>query len=100
MSLNSADFIRWFRSAAPYIHAHRGKTFVIHFGGELVNSKNFTNFLHDIALMNSLGIQLVIVYCCSSIVVVGFGSRYRSPSQRQPTLVTTGSDDSTGFRVG
>jgi amino-acid N-acetyltransferase len=62
MSTSGSDFIRWFRSAAPYIHAHRGKTFVLHFGGELVQSKYFSHFLHDIALLNSLGIRLVIVY--------------------------------------
>ena len=27
-------FINGFRLSAPYIHAHRGKTFVIGFGGE------------------------------------------------------------------
>ena len=29
-------FVRWFRQAAPYVHAFRGRTFVIGFGGELV----------------------------------------------------------------
>jgi len=62
MSTSSSDFIHWFRSAAPYIHAHRGKTFVLHFGGELVQSECFPHFLHDIALLNSLGIRLAIVY--------------------------------------
>ena len=29
-------FVRWFRQVAPYVHAFRGRTFVIGFGGELV----------------------------------------------------------------
>lgn len=34
--LSSQDrFIDWFQSVAPYIHAFRGKTFVIAFGGDV-----------------------------------------------------------------
>ncbi len=32
----SERFVHWFRSAAPYIHAFRGRTFVVAFGGEVV----------------------------------------------------------------
>lgn len=56
------QFIDWFRSASPYIHAHRGNTFVICFGGEAVQDRNFSNLIHDIALLNSLGIRLVLVH--------------------------------------
>ena len=28
-------FVRWLRQVAPYVHAFRGRTFVIGFGGEL-----------------------------------------------------------------
>ena len=31
------DFVAWFRSVAPYMHAFRGKTLVIAFGGEVVD---------------------------------------------------------------
>ena len=40
--VNSATmraFVRWFRQAAPYVHAFRGRTFVIAFGGELVTER-------------------------------------------------------------
>ena len=30
------QFVDWMRSVAPYIHAFRNKTFVVAFGGELV----------------------------------------------------------------
>jgi len=55
-------FIDWFRGSSPYIHAHRGKTFVIAFGGEAVADKRFSDLIHDIALLHALGIRLVLVH--------------------------------------
>ena len=52
----------WFRTAAPYIHAHRGATFVVSIDGKAVASDNFDNLIHDLALLSSLGIRLVIAY--------------------------------------
>jgi len=62
LSMNNATTTSWFRAAAPYIHAHRGSTFVISFDGETVASSSFDNLIHDLALLNSLGIRLVLVY--------------------------------------
>ncbi len=62
MSTHSSDFIQWFRSAAPYIHSHRGKTFVLHCGGELIADPVFPELVHDIALLNSLGIRVALVF--------------------------------------
>ena len=56
------SFINWFRDSSPYIHAHRNRTFVISFGGEAVDDPHFANHVHDIALLNSLGIRLVLVH--------------------------------------
>lgn len=56
------SFIDWFRSSAPYIHAHRGRTFVIAFGGEAVADATFSHLIHDIALLHGLGIRLVLVH--------------------------------------
>lgn len=58
---NYPNFVDWFRQSSPYIHAHRGKVFVLSFGGELLNGEGFSNLIHDIALLNGLGIKLVIV---------------------------------------
>lgn len=58
----SATTTSWFRSAAPYIHAHRGATFVVAIDGKAVASINFDNLIHDLALLNSLGIRLIIAY--------------------------------------
>ncbi len=56
------DYVKWFRNAAPYINAHRDKTVVLMFGGEAVQHANFANIIHDIALLRSLGVKLVIVH--------------------------------------
>jgi len=54
--------IRWFRNTAPYINAHRGKTFVLMLGGAVAQHENFPNIIHDIALLNSLGVRLVLIH--------------------------------------
>jgi amino-acid N-acetyltransferase len=59
---NNINNIKWFRNAAPYINAHRGKTVVLMFGGEAVLHPNFANIIHDISLLRSLGVKLVVVH--------------------------------------
>ena len=54
--------IRWLRNTAPYINSHRGKTFVLMFGGEVALHENFAVIFHDIALLNSLGVRLVLIH--------------------------------------
>ncbi|WP_089606310.1 amino-acid N-acetyltransferase [Acinetobacter piscicola] len=56
------QYVHWFRHSAPYINAHRGKTFVLMFGGEAVQHENFQHIIHDIALLHSLGIRLILVH--------------------------------------
>jgi amino-acid N-acetyltransferase len=56
------DFVNWFRHSSPYIHAHRGKTFVLMLGGEAINDSRLASIVHDIALLNSLGVRLVLVH--------------------------------------
>ena len=57
-------FVHWIRAAAPYVHAFRGKTFVIAFGGEVVADEDFIGVVHDLNLLHSLGIRLVVVHGC------------------------------------
>jgi amino-acid N-acetyltransferase len=56
------QFVNWFRSSSPYIHNHRGHTFVIYIGGETVEHAGFNNIIQDIALLNSLGVRMVLVH--------------------------------------
>ena len=61
MSPQVDPFVQHFRGSAPYIHAHRGRTFVIMFGGEAVASKDLRTLLFDVALLHSLGVRVVLV---------------------------------------
>ncbi|WP_293672597.1 amino-acid N-acetyltransferase [Thiolapillus sp.] len=62
MNKDANNFVSWFRQALPYIHAHRGSTVVLAFGGEAVQEKEFSHLIHDIALLHSLGLRLVLVH--------------------------------------
>ena len=76
-------FVQWIRSAAPYIHSFRGRTFVIAFGGEVVADETFLGIIHDLNLLHSLGIRLVVVHGARPQIEVilaqqGIESRYAS----------------------
>mgnify|MGYP003335209003 CR=1 FL=1 len=51
-------FVQWFRAAAPYIHAFRGRTFVIAFGGEVMAEARFVGLNHDLNLLAALGVGI------------------------------------------
>jgi amino-acid N-acetyltransferase len=55
-------FVPWFRSVAPYIHAHRGKTFVVAIAGELIAAGKLDTFAQDLALIHAMGIKVVLVH--------------------------------------
>lgn len=51
-----------FRQSTPYVNFHRGGTFVLMIGGEAFAHPNFNNIINDIALLQTLGIRLVLVF--------------------------------------
>lgn len=59
---SEAALVAWVRQAAPYIHAFRGKTFVIAFGGEVLVSERMQALAQDLNLLAALGIRLVLVH--------------------------------------
>ena len=60
---NQEAFVRWLRQVTPYVHAFRGRTFVVGFGGEMFSERaRFASFVHDVALLAALGIRLVLVH--------------------------------------
>jgi len=61
-NIKNNTHVDWFRQSAPYIRAHRGRTFVILFGGEAVEQESFAHLIHDITLLGSLGVRIVLVH--------------------------------------
>ena len=55
-------FVPWFRSVAPYIHAYRGKTFVVGLVGEAIAAGKLNAFVQDLAILHAMGIKLVLVH--------------------------------------
>jgi amino-acid N-acetyltransferase len=55
-------FVPWFRSVAPYIHMHRGKTFVVAVCGEAIAAGKLTTIAQDLALIQSMGVKIVLVH--------------------------------------
>ncbi len=55
-------FVKWFRSATPYIHRWGGATFVIAFGGEVLADGEFQQLTHDINVLVSLDVRVVLVH--------------------------------------
>jgi amino-acid N-acetyltransferase len=55
-------FIEWFRNTTPYINTHRDHTFVLMLSGETVAHPNFPRIIQDVALLNSLGVRLVLIH--------------------------------------
>ena len=62
MSTDNNSHIHFFHEAAPYIHNHRDKTFVIAISGEIITLPRFTKILKDIAMLTSLGVQVILVH--------------------------------------
>jgi amino-acid N-acetyltransferase len=59
---SNAEHIKWFRDSSPYIDAHRGSTMVICLASDALACGNLGNILSDLALLNSLGVRVVLVY--------------------------------------
>ncbi len=62
MPANTQDYVKWFRHSTPYINRHSDKTFVLMLPGEAITHTNFHNIVHDIALLCSLDVRLVLVH--------------------------------------
>ena len=60
--MKPTDFVSVLRSAAPYVHAHNGRVFVVAFGGEAAERADFDQLIYDLALLQSLGVKLILVH--------------------------------------
>src|SRR6478609_1934200 len=61
-ALKTEAFVKWFRTATPYIHQWGGATFVIAFGGEVLADGEFQQLTHDINVLVSLEVRVVLVH--------------------------------------
>ncbi|MCY3750183.1 MAG: amino-acid N-acetyltransferase, partial [Gammaproteobacteria bacterium] len=73
--MDKSKFVNWFRSASPYIRIHRGRTFVIQVSDNALNSDGFTALVHDLALLTSLGIRLVLVFGARVAIEAALGEK-------------------------
>lgn len=81
--------VAWVRQAAPYIHAFRGRTFVIAFGGEaLLERERALSLIHDIALLDSMGIRLVLVHGARPQIDAEMASRGLTPRFHKGLRIT------------
>ncbi len=56
------DAVAWMREASPYIRAHRGQTFVVYFGGEVLDEHGLDGLVQDLILLRGLGVKLIVVH--------------------------------------
>ena len=56
------EYVSFLRNTSPYINSHRGKIFLLALSGEAMSHENFNNIILDIALLQSMGIKLVLVH--------------------------------------
>ncbi len=62
MTQEHKTHIDWFRGSGPYINANRNKTFVLMLGGDALAHAQVEATIHDISLLSSLGVRLVVVF--------------------------------------
>src|SRR5574343_822274 len=55
-------FVPWFRSVAPYIHMHRAKALVVAIPGEAIAAGKLGHLAQDLALIQSMGVKIVLVH--------------------------------------
>ena len=55
------QFVQWLRDVAPYVHTFHNKTFVIAFGGELIESGDLEDLVFDVSLLKAMGMRIVLI---------------------------------------
>ena len=83
-------FVPWFRSVAPYIHMHRGKTFVVGIAGEAIAAGKLPNLAQDLALIQSMGVKIVLVHGFRPQVNEQLAAKGHTPKYAQGMRITDG----------
>jgi amino-acid N-acetyltransferase len=82
------DHVNWLRHASPYINAHRDRTFVVMLPGEGVAHPNFGNIVHDLVLLHSLGVRLVLVHGSRPQIETRLASNGLTPRYHRDLRIT------------
>jgi amino-acid N-acetyltransferase len=61
-ALAPEQFVTWLRTVAPYIHAFRGKTFVVGLCGEAIQAGALSTVVQDLSLLHALGMRIVLIH--------------------------------------
>lgn len=85
---NLQTYIEWFRHSSTYINAHRKKVFVVLLPGEALAHPNFDNIVHDITLLHSLGVRLVLVHGARPQIDAAFSESGRQPEYHNGLRIT------------
>src|SRR5690606_41925931 len=56
------DYVTWLRDSSPYINSHRERTFVVMLPGDGLEHPNFYNIFHELMLLHSHDVRLVLVF--------------------------------------
>ena len=83
-------FVPWFRSVAPYIHLHRGKTFVVAVCGEAIAAGKLTTIAQDLALIQSMGVKIVLVHGFRPQVNEQLAAKGHTPKYSHGMRITDG----------
>ncbi|MDF2077219.1 amino-acid N-acetyltransferase [Pseudomonas mendocina] len=82
------DYVNWLRHASPYINAHRDCTFVVMLPGEGIAHPNFANIVHDLVLLHSLGVRLVLVHGSRPQIEARLTARGLTPHYHRDLRIT------------
>ena len=89
MTQQSTFQLESFRQATPYIYAHRGKTFVVYISDRLLASDSIASLIHDLALVHTLGVRLVLVLGLRSFIDKKLGKQSNSTFKNDWRITNT-----------
>ena len=81
-------FVPWFRSVAPYIHKFRHQTFVVAVAGEAIAAGKLHHLAQDLALIQSMGVRLVLVHGFRPQVNEQLKTKGHEPKYHQGVRIT------------
>ena len=84
------DYVTWLRDSSPYINSHRDRTFVVMLPGDGLEHANFANIVHDLVLLHSLGVRLVLVFGSRPQIEARLAARGIEPRFHRDLRITDG----------